>query len=186
LSRTDLGGDIHDDNPGEELNLFDQPGAFYGYPYCWSEGNLPATVGLGKGTQWATPNSMDDGTHTDTWCRNTSNVQPPKAVMQAHSAPLDLMFYHGNAFPSDMVGSALVTFHGSWNRTAATGYKVVVAQFTTDGMPTGTVTPLLESTASGDTGGGWTHRPVALATGSSGEVYVTSDADGLVMAIGHE
>lgn len=186
LNRSDLGGDIHNDNPGEELNLFDKPGAFYGYPYCWSEGNLPSGVGMGKGTQWATPNSMNDGTHSDTWCRDTANVQLPRAVMQAHSAPLDVLFYQGSAFPSDMVGNAIITFHGSWNRSPATGYKVVVAAFGSDGMPTGTVTSLLESAASGDTGGGWTHRPVALAVGNSGELYVTSDADGLVMVVGHE
>ncbi len=186
LSRTDLGGDIHTDNPSEELNLLNQPGGFYGYPYCWSEGVLPTNYALGKGTQWATSATMSDGTHTDTWCRNAANVQGPKLNMQAHSAPLDLLFYQGGSFPDDMIGNALITFHGSWNRSPATGYKVVVAPFGADGMPTGTVTPLLESTAAGDTGGGWSHRPVSLAMGKSGEVYVTSDADGLVMAIGHD
>lgn len=28
-------GDVHNDNPAEEVNIFDKPGAFYGYPYCW-------------------------------------------------------------------------------------------------------------------------------------------------------
>ncbi len=28
-------GDVHNDNPSEEVNIFDKPGAFYGYPYCW-------------------------------------------------------------------------------------------------------------------------------------------------------
>ncbi|MGE5785163.1 MAG: hypothetical protein ACM3ZE_11260 [Myxococcales bacterium] len=48
------------------------------------------------------------------------------------------------------------------------------------------LTPLLESQATGDTGGGWSHRPVGLAMGRLGEVYVTSDVDGPVMAIGHD
>lgn len=186
LNRSDLGGDIHNDNPVEELNLFDKPGAFYGYPYCWTEGNLPTGAGMGPGTQWATPNTMNDGTHSDQWCRDTHNVQVPKLGLQAHSAPLDLIFYEGAAFPSEMDGNAIITFHGSWNRSTATGYKVVVATFGANGMPTGTVTPLLESAATGDTGGGWSHRPVALAIGSAGELYVTSDADGLVLAVGHQ
>lgn len=185
LNRSDLGGDIHTNNPAEELNLFDHPGSFYGYPYCWSEGDL-GSQGLGAGTQWAYPSVMNDGIHTDAWCRDPANVRVPALTLQPHTAPLDLLFYQGGSFPDDVVGAALVTYHGSWNRTPATGYKVVVVPFGDDGMPHGPVTPLLESAVAGDTGGGWSHRPVALAMGKTGEVYVTSDADGLIMAIGHE
>jgi glucose/arabinose dehydrogenase len=185
LQRADLGGDIHNDNPAEELNLFNNPGAFYGYPYCWSEGNLATGIGLGRGTQWAYPSVMADGTHTDAWCRSATNVFGPIYTMQAHSAPLDVLFYQGGSFPDDVVGDAIITFHGSWDRTTATGYKVIVVPFGADGMPNGEATPLLESVAAGDTGGGWTHRPVGLTMGRRGEVYVTSDTDGLVMGIGH-
>lgn len=187
LNRSDLGGDIHNDNPAEEVNLLNEPGAFYGYPYCWSEGNLDANAGgLGPGTQWAYPSVMNDGVHTDAWCRDTANVKPPVFTLQAHTAPLDILFYQGGSFPADVTGNAIVTYHGSWNRTPATGYKVVMIPFGQDGMPSGAVTSLLESKASGDTGAGWTHRPVALAQGKSGEVYITSDANGLVMALGHD
>ena len=34
FKRSDM-GDVHNDNPSEEVNIFDKPGAFYGYPYCW-------------------------------------------------------------------------------------------------------------------------------------------------------
>jgi len=145
---------------------------------CSSTSSLP-------NAQWAYPSIMEDGTHTDAWCRDPANVRPPAFTLQAHSAPLDLLFYQGGAFP-DAAGDALVTFHGSWNRSPATGYKVVVVPFGDDGVPHGPVTPLLESKATGDTGGGWARRPVGLAMGKLGEVYVTSDADGLVMAIGHD
>jgi glucose/arabinose dehydrogenase len=185
LSRTDLGGDIHIDNPGEELNLFAQPGRFYGYPYCWTEYSLPATVGLGRGTQWAYPSTMDDGTHSDAWCRMATNNVPPAMVMQAHSAPLDIKFYGGGAFPADMDGTAIVTFHGSWNRTTATGYKVVRVPFGANGLPSGEPTPLLEYSGTGDTGTGWPHRPVGIETGSDGRLYITSDASGVIIAIGH-
>jgi len=54
--RQDLGGDIHANNPGEELNLFDgEVGGFYGYPFCWSEYSLPLGVGHGPRTQWSQP-----------------------------------------------------------------------------------------------------------------------------------
>ena len=186
LQRTDLGADIHNDNPGEELNLFAQPGLFYGYPYCWSEFLLPADAGMGPTTQWADPGFMSDGTHTDTWCRNTTNVVPPVLVVQAHSAPLDIKFYGGGAFPADMNGSAIITFHGSWDRTPATGYKVVRVPFGATGMPSGDPIPLLEYAAAGDTGTGWPHRPVGIETGVDGRLFVTSDASGIVIAIGHQ
>jgi glucose/arabinose dehydrogenase len=185
LTRTDLGGDIHEDNPTEELNLFATPGRFYGYPYCWTEYNLPQGVGAGRGAQWAHPQFMNDGMHTDAWCKNTANVVPPRVSMQGHSAPLDVLFYAGSSFPADVVGDAIVSFHGSWNRTAATGYKVVRIPFGGDGNPAGDPVPLLESAADGDTGGDWPHRPVGLAVGKLGQLLVTSDDTGVVIAVGH-
>lgn len=187
LMRTDLGGDIHDDNPAEELNLFLEAnaGRFYGYPYCWSEGNLPNS-GMGPGTQWAHPSTMDDGTHTDAWCRDTDNVLPPILTMQAHSAPLDLIFYSAAAFPEEMRGDALITFHGSWNRSTATGYKVVRVPFGPDGMPSATTpVPLFESASPGDRDAQWRYRPVGLAIGDRGQLYVTSDNNGEIVVIGY-
>jgi glucose/arabinose dehydrogenase len=185
LSRADLGGDIHTDNPGEELNLFAEPGHFYGYPYCWSEFLLPAGVGLGPGTQWVHPQFLGDGTHTDLWCRNTANVIPPVLVMQAHSAPLDIKFYSGGAFPAEMTGNAIISYHGSWDRTPATGYRVVHVPFGADGMPSGDPVPLLEYAGAGDTGSGWPHRPVGIETGVDGRLFVSSDASGVIIAIGY-
>jgi glucose/arabinose dehydrogenase len=185
LDRADLGGDIHEQNPAEELNLFAEPGRFYGYPYCWSEFSLPIGVGLGAGQQWAAPTTMLDGTHSDTWCRQMGNVVPPVLAMQAHSAPLDIAFYQGGAFPREYVGDAFITFHGSWNRTLPTGYKVMRVSFGTDGMPQGAPTPFLEYAGDGDVAADWPHRPVALATLPSGVLLVTSDASSSILAIGY-
>lgn len=184
LQRQDLGSDIHQNNPGEELNLFleQNAGRFYGYPYCWSEFNLPDT-GSGPGTQWADP---DNTTHDDAWCKNTTNVIRPVLVMQGHSAPLDVRFYAGSAFPTDVVGDAFITFHGSWNRTTATGYKVIRVPFGADGMPSGDPVPVLESANPGDTDPQWPHRPVSLGIGKSGQLFVSSDASGVIIAVGHQ
>ena len=37
LKRRDFGGDIHNENPAEELNRFPESaaGEHWGYPYCW-------------------------------------------------------------------------------------------------------------------------------------------------------
>lgn len=185
LNRDDFSpSDIHQDNPAEELNLFEEPGLFYGYPYCWSEFLLPGDEGLGPGTQWADPNFIDDGTHTDEWCQDEDNVVPPALAMQGHSAPLDLLFYPGGSFPSDYVDDVIVTFHGSWNRDEPTGYKVMHVPFS-GGMPSGDPEPLLEFDGDGDFGSGWPHRPVGLATLESGLLLVTSDASDRVIAIGY-
>lgn len=175
--------DIHEDNPAEELNLFAEPGRFYGYPYCWSEFSLPRGQGLGAGAQWADPQSMDDGTHDDAWCQDPANVVPPVTALQAHSAPLDVLFYAGGSFPDEYVGDALVTFHGSWNRSEPTGYKVVRIPFDSDGMPADEPESLLEYAGAGDLGSGWRHRPVGLAVTPGGRLLVTSDSSRSILAV---
>ena len=56
VNAADLGGDIHKNNPSEEMNLLEQnadgtPG-YYGYPRCWSVGELN---GYEPGTQMYQP-----------------------------------------------------------------------------------------------------------------------------------
>lgn len=72
LNRPDLGGDIHNTNPSEELTKYDQPlGTHYGYPYCWTVDQL---ANHPHGEQLAWPDFMNDGTHTDAWCKDPKNV----------------------------------------------------------------------------------------------------------------
>jgi len=184
LARDDLGGDIHEDNPAEILSRLDAPGAFHGYPYCWTEFRLPQGVGLGPGTMWATPGFHDDGTHSDAWCRDPNHVDPPELAMQAHAAPLDLEFYDGAMFPEDYRGDLFVTFHGSWNRDVPTGYKVVRVPME-GGVPQEPV-PFFEYAGQGDVAARWPHRPVGVRVGVDGRLFVTSDASGVVIMIGHE
>jgi glucose/arabinose dehydrogenase len=106
-------------------------------------------------------------------------------AMQAHSAPLDIAFYRGNAFPRGYVGDAFITFHGSWNRSVPTGYKVMRVALASDGLPLGTATPFLEYKGDGDVAVEWPHRPVALATLPNGVLLVTSDASNSILAIGY-
>ena len=85
LNRPDLGGDIHNGNPAEELNRFGEEGKFYGYPYCFSTYSLP---GYESGTQFTWPVFLTDGLHSDNWCQNRSNVMrhisiPPEYTSSA-------------------------------------------------------------------------------------------------------
>ncbi|KAJ3063505.1 Serine/threonine-protein kinase ulk3, partial [Podochytrium sp. JEL0797] len=81
LSRTDLNPnkpsdvDFHNDSPVEEVNLLDTQGAFYGYPFCFTAGNVSSSFDSDslRGTQFAWEAGGIDGIRDDVWCRNTSN-----------------------------------------------------------------------------------------------------------------
>lgn len=181
LYRSDLGGDIHNDNPAEELNRFLEStvGQHWGYPYCWTEYNIPST-GLGTGTLWAWPGSI----HDDYWCRNYTNS--PVLAFQAHSAPLGIAFFRYSddlpsycpihtSFPSNYDGDAFIAYHGSWNRDIPTGYKVVRIPMT-NGMPTGD--PPIDILWHAGSGAKWPNglRPVDVKFDSCNRLLVSSDA----------
>ena len=110
------GEDIHFDNPGEEVNLFDtsRPGRNYGYPFCWSEGIWMGAAAKGRGTQHLDPEQP--GGFTEAKCQDANVVVPPAFTLGAHLAPLGIVEYKGGAYPSEMSGSLFVVSHGSWNR----------------------------------------------------------------------
>lgn len=184
LYRADLGGDIHLGNPGEELNFFGSTGdgAFYGYPYCFSQYNL-TTVTTPVGTQYAVPQFMGDGVHIDKWCQNTTNVVKPAYQIHPHTAPLDLLFYYGTTFPG-VSGNLFISEHGSWNSDPPVGYRVVQVHFE-NGQPVSD-SPFLSYVGPGQNGAGW-HRPVALTIAKSfaGDemLLVTSDATNVVISV---
>ncbi len=68
-----------------------------------------------------------------------------------------------------------MAYHGSWNRSVPTGYKVVRVRFK-DGKPAG-----VEDFATG-----WLHdgrvlgRPVDLIVGRDGALYVSDDSAGRI------
>jgi glucose/arabinose dehydrogenase len=111
--------------------------------------------------------------------RGCEGVAPPAVEMQAHSAPLGLTFYSGRQFPEPYRGDLYVAFHGSWNRSVPTGYKVVRIEME-NGAP-GEVydfaTGWLRSS-----GSRW-GRPVDVLTGSDGSLFVSDDEGGTIYRI---
>jgi glucose/arabinose dehydrogenase len=186
LVRSDLGGDIHNDNPGEELNSFPEAnvGKHYGYPYCWSEYLLDKQYAKGAGTRRAWPHTkppeLKGQETTDAFCNN--DTVKSDLSMQAHSTPLGIVFYQWKkmekgctgSFPKEYDGYAFIAFHGSWNRSPSTGYKVVFVKMTPEGKVKGGAVDLM---AHEGTKTKWTDgfRPVDLDFDRCGRLLVSSD-----------
>ena len=151
---------LGDDVPAEELNILAPGGAVehFGWPYCY-ENRVP------------NPEYADPG-------RCVSTV-PPALEMQAHSAPLGMVFYDGDQFPAEYRGDLFLAFHGSWNRSEPTGYKVVRVRVE-NGQPVS-----YEDFAAGWlTGGGAVlGRPVAVEVGPDGSLYVSDDGVGRIWRV---
>jgi glucose/arabinose dehydrogenase len=107
-------------------------------------------------------------------------ISPPAVELQAHSAPLGLTFYSGAQFPSEYQGNLFVAFHGSWNRSIPTGYKVVRISFK-DGWP-----GPAQDFASGwlRSGAAW-GRPVDVINAKDGCLLVTDDEGGIIYRIAY-
>ncbi len=114
-----------------------------------------------------------------------SKTVAPKVLMQAHSAPLGLLFYAGNMFPQEYRGNLFVTFHGSWNRSVPTGYKVVRIRINDQGEPQGPPEDFISGwiRPNETRRGVWMGRPVGLAVGPDGAIYVSDDAAGVIYRV---
>ncbi|ORY53050.1 hypothetical protein BCR33DRAFT_779409 [Rhizoclosmatium globosum] len=154
--------DFHNDSPVEEINLLDEKGAFYGYPFCFTAGNISLSFDNDpiRGTQWAWMKGGVDGVHDDDWCRNSKNNKPPAAHLPAHTTPISMVFLKDGdgcgkiknvSFPCNVVGNLIITLHGSWNRDIPIGYSVVMVPFENgypkrDGKQLNSVVTLFEAT----------------------------------------
>jgi glucose/arabinose dehydrogenase len=148
---------LGDDLPPETVNLV-REGDDFGWPRCHS-GRIPdPEFGQNGGCQ---------------------GVVAPAVEMQAHSAPLGLAFYTGSQFPEEYRGDLFVAFHGSWNRTTPTGYKVVRIPF--NGDHPGPVQDFAVGWLRAD-GSTW-GRPVDVITGVDGSLFVSDDGGGMIYRI---
>ena len=195
------GQNVHNDNPGEQVVEIAM-GRAYGYPYCFTAQRvIAAGQVILPGTQ------LQYGTvHDDAWC--ATNSSPPATFIQAHSAPLDLVFFDDQprgALPDRYRGGAFVALHGSWDRSPATGYKVIWIPFDASGkapMPTSTMTDSTfpyevvlgggNATAPADgawswTSGDYSDQPRFAGVAVSpvdGALYATSDSGGVLYRVG--
>jgi len=136
-------------------------GGFYGWPWFY--------IG---------PN--EDPRHAGKHPELRDKVIVPDVLIQSHSASLGMTFYTGQQFPEAYRGSAFAAQHGSWNRTRRTGYKVIHVPLK-DGRATGEYVDFMTGfvTPAGNVWG----RPVAVAEGRDGSLFVTDDMGGCVWRV---
>jgi glucose/arabinose dehydrogenase len=153
-------------------------GVDFGWPYCYFDAM--------QGKQVLAPEYGGDGKEVG----ECAMKGRPDVAFPAHWAPDALTFYSGTALPAKYVaGGAFLTFHGSWNRKPAQGgYLVAFVPFA-DGKPTGGY----EEFATGFAGpqapadpAQAAYRPMGVAVGADGALYVSDDVKGRVWRIAYQ
>jgi glucose/arabinose dehydrogenase len=136
------------------------------------------------GWPWYYIGSNEDPRHKGARPDLKGKVTVPDVLMQAHSAPLQIVFYEGNDFPASYKGSAFVALHGSWNRAERTGYKIVRLLFDSAGKPTGEYEDFMTGFVISDKQV-W-GRPVGVAVAKDGSLFVTEDGNGTIWRVSHQ
>jgi glucose/arabinose dehydrogenase len=164
--------DYSAENPGEALVRVEE-GDDFGWPYCYHS--------MAEQKLVLAPEYGGDGTKTQRCDQKT----PAVAAMPGHWAPMSILFYTGSAFPAKYRDGVFIAFHGSWNRAPRpqAGFRVVFVP-----LANGRQSGEFETFADGFAGGNLdpdraAHRPMGLAQGPSGEIYITDDKGGRIWRV---
>jgi len=162
---TDMGRDwLGDDLPPDEINILKQNGN-YGWPICYGK------------------NIHDTDFDKNTYIRNpcmTPFETPSHIDVPAHSAPLGIVFVPEEGWPEEWWYDALVAYHGSWNRSTPTGYKIVRIPLNAQGEQTGAPDDFMTGfTTESEVIG----RPVGLIIEPGGVLWVSDDKAGAIYRV---
>ena len=105
--------------------------------------------------------------------RRTTHCQ----VMSQRSG---LTFSMDSALPEPYANGAFIGEHGSWNRNAFNGYKVVYVPFDAMAVPTGKAQDVVTGFLDGDQTRG---RPVGVAIDGTGALLIADDAGNTVWRV---
>jgi glucose/arabinose dehydrogenase len=157
----------------EELIRITTVRADFGWPYCYYD--------YLKQERVLAPEYGGDKLATG----RCDRVIQPLIAFPAHWAPMSMVFYTGAMFPATYRTGAFIAFHGSAYRAPLPeeGYQVVFLNFTRDNLAGD-----YSIFASGFAGGmmspeGAAHRPVGLAQGPDGALYLSDDKGGRIWRI---
>ncbi|OZA06997.1 MAG: sorbosone dehydrogenase [Methylophilaceae bacterium 17-44-8] len=157
------GGKVNDEIPPEHLNII-EGGAHYGWPHCWSDPKNPS--------------QMFEDPNFESKNQLCKQAKAPAITFTSHSTPIGITFLNKSKFPSAYQADAIVALHGSWNRQQPSGYALVRVKFK-DNLPF-TVEPFATGWLEGQDAWG---RPVDVAVGTDGALYVSDDSTGYIYKI---
>lgn len=138
-------------------------GAFYGWPWFYMGGH-------------------QDPRHADKHPELKAKVRTPDVLIQPHSASLQMVFYTGTQFPAEHRASIFAAQHGSWNKSMRTGFKVIRVPLKGDAA-TGEYQDFLTGFVTSD-GQVW-GRPVGVAVGADGSLFVSDDGTNSVWRVSY-
>jgi glucose/arabinose dehydrogenase len=159
------------ETPAEELFLVNR-GDDFGWPYCYFDPELKQKV--------LAPEYGGDGKSVGRCADKKTNV----GYFPGHWAPNSLLFYIGNALPAKYRNGAFIVFHGSWNRAPQPqqGYKVVF-QPMANGRAAGDFEVIVDGFYENGQPTALGGRPMGLAQGRNGELYLSDDSRGRIFRI---
>ena len=175
---TDMGRDfLGDDLPPDEINILES-GKNYGWPVCYGQ-NIHDSV-------------FDKNIYIRNPCMEPFET-PSHIDIPAHSAPLGLAFVpedteqgkfgQGTVWPKEYWDNLLVAYHGSWNRSAPIGYKVVRYKLDQQGKYLGVENFITGWLASdGRTLG----RPAGILALPGGIAYISDDKAGVIYRVSYK
>jgi Raf kinase inhibitor-like YbhB/YbcL family protein len=152
---------LGDNEQSEELNEL-RPKVRYGWPYVYDEDQF-------------NPHNEPQELTLEQWAQLSKE---PVGLYTPHSAPMQLAFYTGSAFPIDYRNDAFISMRGSWNRKPPSGYEIVRVRFDARGVFSAFepfVTGFLEQQADGSFG--YFARPVGSVVDASGAVVISDDTN---------
>ena len=160
--------------PSEEFMKVTE-GSDFGWPYCYYDQR--------KQQKFLAPEYGGDGTLIG----RCADKNLPVMGFPGHWAPNALLFYNGDQFPPRYRNGAFIAFHGSTNRAPypQAGYFVGFVPFE-NGKPTGEWEVFADGFAGVDTivnTSDSKYRPMGLATGPDGSLYMTDSRKGKIWRI---
>jgi len=141
-----------------------QDGGFYGWPWYYMGGHV-------------------DPRHQDKHPDLRARMLNPDVLLQPHNASLEMTFYDAKQFPTQYQGDIFAAEHGSWNKSARTGYEVVRVPLHQQGHATGEYEDFLTGFVTKD-GKVW-GRPVGVAVAKDGSLLVSDDGSNSIWRVSY-